>query len=343
MPAAHFYWEGLGRAHVKPIQSSVIRHYPEAATQALNIAFWVYFAGVKFAKAMEAAKPKAPPRTQGQRLLSDATRLAAPPIALASSIHDYVKELKTPLGDLRYAARSGMGRGVSDLEEAFDHIAGSPDWRDNNSRAYSGSFGNFPGCPVAAANFFSAIDTRISEATSLMKEYKSVSERLAAAAAGTNTLNSAQWQRVGEDLATIQTITETIEQYAWLVPVGLAGGPRSLGHVAQESLEFVSSGVEGFGKVISTINDARSMLEAFDSAMKSNVTNQNGTAALLVVLQKVAGTLPVLGEFYAQAICIIPVVADIFESIAYTRLQQMHIARYGATPGQTMPHVGSTE
>ncbi len=304
MSSYHSYWEGDELAWIEEIPVTVIRHYREDAAKAMNFAFLLYYYGMRFAKGVKQADAKA------GKVLRD---------------------------DLRAAATSGWGFGVKDLEDAFEHVADNDGrWSDNKAKPYYGALGRYGAVPVAAFNFFGAIDSRMAEARTLADQHEKASERMAAALE----VGTPQWQKAGEALSTIQTISGNMERFLWLVPVAVAGGPSIILHRVDAVVDMVEKGNEIGSKFLSAISDTRAAVETFDSAMRAGFTTEQGL--LLAALQKVAGAVPVLGEVYAQAICLIPEIASMFQTIVETRNQQMLHALYNAGEGQKFLHVGST-
>lgn len=306
MPGYVAYWDGLELAQIEPIEHSVIGQHEQDATKAVNLAFLVYYQGVRFANAVGAADPK---------------------------VGRQVKE------DLRAAALSGWGFGVHDLDDAFKHVAANNGrWTDDETRFYRGAMGTYSGwIPLAAANFFTAIDAKLAEAKALAEKQQAATGKLNDAVAG-----EPAWKTAREALAELKACNETMNRYLWLVPAGLSGA-TSLMPMAWRMdtvAGLLEEGNEVAEKWVKAYDVVDGAVQTFDTLLTQGLPQ--GPAALIAVLEQVAAYLPFFGDVYGKAITLLPAVMGIFQSIAETRQQQMLHALYDAGRGQQFQHMGST-
>lgn len=290
------YWEGKELATISAEQIDP----PELKRKAdaMNLAFRLYYNGMNFAKACE------------------------------------IKLRDILIADLRDAATDGWGAGVSDLEEAFVHLEkNNGRWTDTNSNFYTGGptgvgavagYGNFT-TASAIRNFLSAIDSRAAKIRELLQEHAAAGDKVAEASSNPNwnKVGTPQWEKVGDGLSKIKTVTENIQRFLWLAPKA----DEPIGEIANKGLEIG-------GKFLSAASDTRAAVEMFTKAKQAGYSD--GAAALLTALQKGMGSIPVLGELYGEAIGLIPGITAGIGAIAERQRNQIRIALYGPGAGEQM-------
>jgi hypothetical protein len=299
------YWEGQQRAVVTSFNYSDYGVDANRSMEAINLAFAAYFAGMQYVKALNLAKAGAGAK---------------------------------PLADLRDAASSGWGFGVHDLEDAFRHVAKSNGtWTDTNNAQYFGSFGKFSSfVPLAAANFFKAIDARIAAARALQQK-QSAAKQAIEGAAGPDA--KPVWVALAGHVKTVGEGLGEFEKYMWLIPATIASKSTNMAFTAADHLEVVEKVNEFAGVFLTAASETKSACESFDNAMRAGYATRE--AVLLTGLQRLAGFLPVLGDFYSQAIGLIPTVSEIMTTIAEHKAEMLRLARYGPAHGQQMRYLGS--
>jgi hypothetical protein len=238
------------------------------------------------------------------------------------------------IADLREAAETGWGAGVSDLREGYYHFAASGGrWKDGNRKDYWGGVNGvlckFLGhghtyTSQAAANFLAAIDEKVKEAASKADEHARNAEQMTALLQNPawNQVGSKQWEKVGEYLEKIQSGSEWLGRALWLIP------PQG------ELGEAVSNVAEVGDSFIGAAADIRAAVSTFDNAQRAGFGT--GSSLLLAALEKGMGKVPVIGAVYAQAIALIPSIAAGFQAIAERQKNQLILARIGPAVGQQM-------
>ncbi len=288
----------------------------------MNAAFRIYYAGVAFAKALRnPASGQALPQGRG---LSDVL----------------LDDLRGPRRGLAYV---GSGGGVSDLDEAFDHLAANGGrWTDDNHEDYNGTIGQLGGVRFGvtaefAANFLKEVDDR-QKALSESGEFQAATRALAndltrcQRLRNANRIGTRDWQQLGERLDAVKTAVTNTQRYLWLGPALAAAAGTDAASLTDRAGSWFNENVLGHaGRLLEAVSVVRSSVESYDRAIRGGFGRNE--AAALTALTAVVGKLPVLGDLYAAALDTLPSIASTFRSIAERQAFNVRIARYGATPG----------
>lgn len=204
---------------------------------------------------------------------------------------------------LYYCLTSGCGSGVSDLKEAFEHLAEHHDeFRDENMSPY------FPGpgkCfvgnalvhgPTFAVNFLNAVDRG-------MQALKATSDELGTYSDQINvSIQRDDWDNVGRALGKIKKSAETIKPWLWDTPTAVKHAGRiatfanALGNIHAGTTTFANSRRAGF---------------------------HDDMSAAIGAIRTAVGFVPVLGSFYGKAIEMIPGLATWFNGIIRDRVRRL--------------------
>ena len=198
---------------------------------------------------------------------------------------------------------SGCGSGVSDLKEAFEHLAENHDeFSDENISAY------FPGpgkCfvgnalvhgPTFAVNFLNAVDKGMETLRTASEQLGVYSDTIKASA------QREDWEKVGKTLGKIKTAAQAVKPWLWDTP-----------NVEQHAGRVVT-----FANVLGNIHAGatvygKSLRAGFDS----------DTSAAIGAIRTAVGFVPVLGSFYGKAIEMIPGLAVWFNGIIRDRVRRL--------------------
>jgi hypothetical protein len=212
------------------------------------------------------------------------------------------------LTSLHNAARSGWGRGVSDLEESFEHLsANGSRWSDNNTKNYYGSPTKiFQGAlvtgPEGPVNFLNAVDANIETLRGIYTRYGSQVQDLAGAVSSDN------WTRIGQVLGDMKTWGERAKPFLWWAP--------AVEHRLGQAVTLAD--------VLGNIHTAATMYTNSRSA-----GFDPRSAAALTALRTAVGFIPVLGDFYGQAVEMIPGLANWFRGLIQERVRRLDAAASG--------------
>lgn len=217
-----------------------------------------------------------------------------------------LKQSRAMRSRLQSLAKSGSGMGVSNLEEAFEHLAANGTvWKDENTADYKGGRGKaFPGdvrkAPEFAVQFLTAVEkdygTFRKDVALRYHEHLSTLARL-------STKKPTNWERINQVLAQIGTGASNALPFLWHAtptqtafstssdngrPLGY-GGPGGkldsrLAAIAGKAITFTKAWDYIAGFMTDYAKFKRHKLEAF--------------APLKLALKFV----PILGEFYGKAI-----------------------------------------
>lgn len=187
---------------------------------------------------------------------------------------------------LSNAARSGWGWGVSDLNEAFEHLAdNNGKWSDNNVKSYMGGPNK---CinemlikgPSAAVNFLNAADEGAAVLTAETERFRREKAR------AENARQRDDWETVGTAIGNIKTGAEVITPWLWTAPAYQRVGSRTI----------------AFADVCGKMHGgAKAYVDMRNQAGWSR--NESAAYAALVVA---VDFLPVLGSFYGEALKMLP-------------------------------------
>lgn len=189
------------------------------------------------------------------------------------------------LESLHDAARTGWGWGVSDLEEAFEHLhSNGGRWTDEDTKNYYGGRDKvfqrgIVTAPVSIVNFMNAVDDRVSELRSVMENYQRQTRDLARAQ------EADDWERVGTILGEVKSWGERAKPLVWFAP-------------------RVERGVSGAVSLAGALGRIHTGLTTYTRAREAGF--DSGTATALTALRTAVGWVPVLGDFYGKAVEMIP-------------------------------------
>jgi hypothetical protein len=193
--------------------------------------------------------------------------------------------------DLEDAATTGWGLGVSDLEEAFQHLCQNGGrWKDNNTARYYFR-PDKPKCfsvyvedaPAAATNFLFAVEDRLAIVQEAAADLKSKKESLDRG----SERELKQWDQIGKALDGIVKWGKRVEPHLWGAP----------------SVQDKVGRIVGMAEVISDIHGSIGKIQerAAHVVLLTDVGFKPKEAAALEALTVVLDRVPVLGKFYANA------------------------------------------
>lgn len=194
--------------------------------------------------------------------------------------------------ELEDAGDSGYGTGVQDLDDAFRHlIANQGRWKDENTKAYWGHC--FPSvypysvvnAPAAAANFLSAVNSKLAKLQQIAGAHQAA--RLRAEAAN----NARDWRSLAAALEDVKSAADSAEPFLWILPEQIT---------TADWYESLSGILEVIDTAIDVLNQARDGLSTYAAARQAGL-NAPAAAAWSAVGQAVS-YLPVLGDFYAEIV-----------------------------------------
>ena len=187
---------------------------------------------------------------------------------------------------LSNARAKGFGLGISDLNEAFEHLAKNNGiWTDNNTENYYGGprkcFNRtiVSGAPEGMVNFLDAVDDGMKTLGKVLVDYKDQLEKVTLAAGRDD------WETVGTVLGHVNTAAETAEPWLWTAPATQKWAGR----------------IVTFTDVTGKIHDGATMY-----VRSKEAGFDNRSAAALTAMRLAVGCLPVLGGFYSKAVEMIP-------------------------------------
>ncbi len=189
--------------------------------------------------------------------------------------------------NLEDAARAGWGLGISDLEEAFEHLtANGGRWRDGATSCYFGGQNKLYQvmlieAPVSAVNFVHAVDERLASIADAAGQHGRQ------AAAVVQALDSEEWTLLDRALGRVVEIADQVEPLLWLG--ALEDAPVALQRAAS------------FADAAGALNDA---LAIFRSSIRAGF--RPSESAVLATLRGALDYLPVLGNYYGLALDLVP-------------------------------------
>lgn len=275
---SNVYWNGQQQARLEPHQVSAAWGRPGVphsmtAISLANRAFEVYYSAHSNISANSAAAHYS---------------------QMLKSLHD--------------AARSGWGRGVSDLEESFEHLSENGGrWSDNNTKNYYGGPNKiFQGAlvtgPEGPVNFLKAVDDNIEKLRGIYTRYGSQVQDLSTA------LSADNWTRIGQVLGDIKNWSERAKPFLWWAPA-----------VEQRLGQTVT-----LANVLGNIHTAATLY-----ANSRSAGFDPRSAAALTALRTAIGLVPVLGDFYGKAVEMIPGLANWFRGLIQERVRRLDAAAAG--------------
>jgi len=250
--------------------------------------------------------------------------------------------------DLDDAATEGFGMGVSDLQEAFEHLAANDGrWTDTNRKYYQGelgrvtSMGNTCETAACAANFLDAYEERLKEMGKHLDDMKnkaSVANRIMERVKNSNTVGTKEWNEFRSCLGEVQKMSSKVENRLWLYR--LTCDPDSS---SSKTLALREDALAGVGKCLSAIalvhdavNDYNRALSAglpLDQAIALTATTTamegaGGIAALFVEgTGTILGGMAILLAVYVAALRAIPGIHRQFTDLVAERDYRM--AQFG--------------
>ena len=212
------------------------------------------------------------------------------------------------LNSLHDAARSGWGRGIEDLEEAFEHLTRNGGrWTDSaTSNYYGGPQKVFQGAltegPVSCVNFLNAVDSKMTELKRILEQYRTQVQRISQAE------QQDDWTTVGNVLTQVKDWGERAKPFLWWAP----NAERHLGTTVTfaGALSNIHSG-------LTTYTNSRGA--GFDPR----------TSAAIAALRTAVGWVPVLGDFYGAAIDMIPGLTIWFRNLVEDYCRRIDAAAAG--------------
>jgi hypothetical protein len=281
MTTFHQYWNGTTCAKLTADQicAQLLRkdifYHRDWSISRWNLAFSLYYDGMATIKAFKEVNPYADfgPTVSVSRERGRLTQL------MEKDIHD--------------AAETGWGPGVSDLREAFEHLAANNDrWLDTNTRTYDGPLGRIhglgPSCTTAqcAANFLFAYEERVKEIGEKLQQMKaglSRAERLVKRVENSNTVGTQEWNEFGSCLGNVKTYSGQVEKSLWLLRPNFDPDGNTSG-----ALELGENALSAIGSCLSAIALVRDTVDTYNKALSSGMTPEQGAAL-------VAGTATIEG------------------------------------------------
>lgn len=205
------------------------------------------------------------------------------------------------LEELHDAGRSGWGRGVDDLEEAFQHLDGNGGrWTDEATWNYYGGRNKvyqimLVTAPTSIVNFMNAVDSR-------MERLREAAERFHRQAQQVNQAERAnRWEQVGQGLEQIGAWGGRAEPFMWMAP--------SVQARVGQTVSFAGA-----------LSNLHAGLTTYGNAIRAGMPPTAATA--LAGLRAALGWVPVLGDFYGRAVELIPGLA-----VWYRRLHEDYTRR----------------
>lgn len=322
------YWNGEVLACITPEQISDGTIKKGFSILRWNLAFRYYYDGMATIKAFKEASAHSEPGRV--RSIKSANSVSG----IRSSLVVQMKE------DLEDTATEGWGAGVSDMREAFVHLASNDGrWTDTNRKYYSGelgrvtSMGNTCETAACAANFLDAYEERLIEMGKHLDDMKnkaSVANRIMERVKKSNTVGTKEWNEFRSCLGEVQKVSSKVENRLWLYR--LTCDPDSSG---SKTLELREDALAGVGKCLSAIalvhdavNDYNRALSAglpLDQAIALTATTTamegaGGIAALFVEgTGTILGGMAILLTVYVAALRAIPGIHRQFTDIVLER------------------------
>ena len=272
------YWSGAQKAHLTPAQISAPWGRPGKAHSLRSIAF-VNRAFEIYYEALQRIG-RCPDPEQARQMLA--------------SLHD--------------AARTGWGFGVSDLEEAFEHLHDNRGrWTDKATKNYYGGPNKvFQGAiieaPVSIVNFMNAVDARLKELRRVVDRYHQQVRDLE------NAQRQDDWTRIGRITWEVKRWGERAKPFLWYAPY------------VQTRLGQVVSFAGALGRIHTGLTMyTRAQQAGFD----------RDAAAGLAALRTALTWVPVLGRFYGKAVEMIPGLVTWFRGLIEDRIRRLERAAAG--------------
>lgn len=266
------YWNGEVLACITPEQISDGTIKKGFSILRWNLAFRYYYDGMATIKAFKEASAHSEPGRV--RSIKSANSVSG----IRSSLVVQMKE------DLEDTATEGWGAGVSDMREAFVHLASNDGrWTDTNRKYYSGelgrvtSMGNTCETAACAANFLDAYEERLIEMGKHLDDMKnkaSVANRIMERVKKSNTVGTKEWNEFRSCLGEVQKVSSKVENRLWLYR--LTCDPDSSG---SKTLELREDALAGVGKCLSAIALVHDAVNDYNRALSAGATFGPGDSA----------------------------------------------------------------
>jgi hypothetical protein len=214
--------------------------------------------------------------------------------------------------ELKDAGDSGWGMGVTDLDDAFTHWLGPGHWTDNNVGSYMKAHGMFgaehpaiagastsccwglatnimPG-PLAAVNFFKALDDKMDDLKDAIQDHDQQVPLLVKGMANKDS------SAVDKAFRAIADAAKVAKKFLWLAP---KPDPSTLISGGTSVDSTVALAIQGGVTFVKTITDMDTFLTVHQQALRTGIFN-NQQATAFAALTVALGKVPVLGFFYKQ-------------------------------------------
>jgi hypothetical protein len=183
--------------------------------------------------------------------------------------------------------------GVHDLKQAIKHFETSGQlWTNEDTGQYEGGEGKLyaydsDDAPFAAVEFLKAMEERLRKFMRILEEIGAESKTLQAAIHGAQS----DWEAVKGALKKVESAAKRAQKFLWLAPA-------SVEEKIKKPLGTTVTYVEKLNKYISRVERFIQLLNA--------VRTGSGQDILMIALEEALGQIPILGEFYIQALKLIP-------------------------------------
>jgi hypothetical protein len=200
------------------------------------------------------------------------------------------------LSKLHDAATNGWGRGVQDLDDAFEHlIANGGRWTDSHTSNYYGGPGKIfkPAnmileAPTAAVNFLDSVDDKMKSLREAIAQFSSQAQQVTQA-------------QQANDWARASTALNGIKDYGGRVKYLLWWAPRA---------RMVVERANSFAGILGEFTSA---LDLYQRGLQAGLPRE--VSASLVALRTAMQFVPVLGSMYGQIVDGIPGLVEWFRNL----------------------------
>jgi len=221
-----------------------------------------------------------------------------------------------------------MVYGWGDLNTAFKRLGrdgvNRNQWRDGYTLEFKGatpkgviigakkSFwkGNIV-APAAAVEFMSVMDKHIQEFSSLTQAHIKQSQIVINAANDP----ARNWELLNRSLSFIDSNAEKASQFLWLAPTIISTNSKGAAF-SRKAAPYIQRGDSFLGVASKISGYATRILNADNEFVKYKRTGMSTEDAVgMVALKSALGCLPILGNFYAEALDLIPGMKKWFQQI----------------------------
>ncbi len=212
--------------------------------------------------------------------------------------------------------RTGWGFGVSDLEEAFDHlIKNNGKWTDNNTANYYGGkgksykWGLISDVPEGCANFLTAVDNQLPKLKKAITEYQKSCQALQTIKL---TKSPSDWEKVKTHVDNIKTsIDYGVKPLTWIMPATITAHlPINSNTLPRmNNIEDLADGIYSrAGKAVTfldTVGKIHDCMTIYVDATKA-FDGDRRVGVAFAALSYALTFVPVLGGFYGAIVQKIP-------------------------------------